>query len=131
MGEMRILLVDDSREFRRAASKFLSACPDVTVVGEAASGEEALNLASQLQPDAILMDLIMEEMNGLVATWHLKTGADAPLILLLSLHDNPEYRALAYSVGADGYVPKSNFCTELLPTLRNLARLRQPAPEDL
>ncbi len=117
---MRILLVDDETLFSDAAEHFLSAEPGLVIVGRAASGREAIRLVNELHPDLVLMDLAMSEMNGLEATRYIKTQPNAPRIIILSLHCEDEYREAAKSVGADGFVSKLEFGTELLPLIRSL-----------
>ena len=65
---IRVLVVDDHRAFRAACSKSLAAIPGIDVVGEAADGDEAVRLAVQLQPDVVLMDVVMPILNGVEAT---------------------------------------------------------------
>jgi DNA-binding NarL/FixJ family response regulator len=117
---MRILLVDDSPEFLEAVAHFLATEPEIEVVGRASSGRSALEQVSRLQPDLVLMDLAMPEMNGLEATRRIKSQPDTPCVVILTLHDNFEYRAQAAAVHADGFVPKSELGTQLLPLIHGL-----------
>lgn len=123
---MRLLLVDDNHEFLEAAERFLMAYPEIEIAGKAHSGEEALLLADQLQPDLILMDIAMPEMNGLEATRKIKTKSRAPRIIILTLYDNPEYRAVSEQIQADGFVTKSEMTRLLLPLIREI--FTQPTP---
>jgi DNA-binding NarL/FixJ family response regulator len=75
---------------------------------------------TQLQPDLVLMDVAMPNMNGLEATRRIKTQADAPHVVILTLHDTPEYRAAAEAVGADNFVSKAEFNAQMLPLIRTL-----------
>jgi len=120
MAFIRTLLVDDSSEFLEAASRFLSSDPQIEIVGATASGEEALQKVSLLNPDLVLMDLAMPGLNGLEATRQLKNQPDAPRVVLLTLHDNHEYRKASEDVQADGFVPKSEFGVKLLPLIHTL-----------
>jgi DNA-binding NarL/FixJ family response regulator len=117
MELIRTLLVDDSPEFLDAAGRFLAADPDIEVVGSAISGIEAIEQVSLVKPDLILMDLAMPGINGLETTRRLKAEPGAPRIIILTLHDNPEYRAASESVNADGFIAKSDFGAELLPLI--------------
>lgn len=128
---VRILLVDDSPEFLESAARFLSADSQVEVVGCALSGREALEQVALLQPDLVLMDLALPDMHGLEATRHIKVQAGAPHVVILTLYDNPEYRTAAKAVGADGFVAKSEFGTQLLPLLHRLCNDGAPtAPQE-
>jgi len=106
----RILLVDDSEEFLDSATHFLTADPTIEIVGRASSGRGALEQVPVLKPDLVLMDLNMPEMNGL----------DGPRVIILTLHDNPEYRAAAEAVQADGFVAKTELGLQLLPLIQEL-----------
>lgn len=114
MKPRRVLLVDDNAGFLKTASRFLAAHPEVEIVGRAFSGREALGLVTHLHPDLVLMDLAMPEMGGLEATREIKAQPGAPRVVILTLHDNREYRAAAKAVGADGFISKSEFGAQLL-----------------
>ncbi len=120
MSRIRVLLVDDNPGFLKSASMLLSTDPRITVVGVAHSGAEALVKNERLAPDLVLMDLVMPEMNGLEATRQIKIGESPPLIIILTLYDNAEYRNAAMTVGADGFVAKSEAGTQLHPLIREL-----------
>jgi DNA-binding NarL/FixJ family response regulator len=115
-----VLLVDDSPIFLEQLQAWLSRQDGVDVVGCARSGAEAVALAAELQPEVVLMDVAMPEMNGFQATRHLKRMAKAPAVLILTLE--PSYRAAAVAAGAEGFVCKTDFETELLPSLSRLQR---------
>jgi len=116
----RVLLVDDSAEFLDSASHFLNTDPRIEIVGRAYSGKGALEQVPVLKPDLVLMDLTMPEMNGLEATRALKSQPDGPRVIILTLHDNPEYRAAAEAVRADGFVTKTELDFQLLPMINRL-----------
>jgi DNA-binding NarL/FixJ family response regulator len=126
MSFCRTLLVDDSSSFLRAAEDFLSTEPGIEVVGRAFSGRDAVALADQLHPDLVIMDLNMPEMNGLEATRLLKVQPNRPRVVILTLHDIPDYRAAAREAGADGFLPKPDFGTKLVPLIRDLVPLPGP-----
>jgi DNA-binding NarL/FixJ family response regulator len=115
-----VLLVDDSPIFLEHLRAWLSRQDGVDIVGCARSGAEAVALASELQPEVVLMDVAMPEMSGFQAARHLKLLANAPAVLILTLE--PAYRAAAVAAGAEGFLCKSNFEDELLPMLRRLRR---------
>ncbi|MEM2126059.1 MAG: response regulator transcription factor [Candidatus Methanosuratincola sp.] len=118
MQLIRTLLVDDSPEFLDAAERFLSSDPNIEIVGSALSGKEAIEQIAALNPDLVLMDLAMPGINGLETTRRIKAEPEAPRVIILTLHDNPEYRAASESVNADGFVAKSDFGVELIPLIR-------------
>jgi DNA-binding NarL/FixJ family response regulator len=120
MPPRRVLLVDDNQDFLESAANFLASDPEIEIVGRASSGRCALEQVPVLKPDLVVMDLTMPEMNGLEATRRLKSQPDGPRVIILTLHDNPEYRAAAQEVQADGFVAKSELGLELLPLIREL-----------
>jgi DNA-binding NarL/FixJ family response regulator len=120
MPARRVLLVDDNAEFLDSAAHFLNTDPRIEIVGRACSGRGALEQVPLLKPDLVLMDLSMPEMNGLEATRALKEQGDDPRIIILTLHDNPEYRAAAAAVRADGFVTKTDLDLQLLPMIHQL-----------
>lgn len=114
---LRILLVDDSPEFLESAARWLDTDPRIEVAGRMLSGRAVVEQVSRLRPDLVLMDIAMPDVTGLEATRLLKMLPDPPSIVILTLHDTPEYRAAARAVGADGFVNKIEFATQLLPLL--------------
>ncbi len=120
MANIRTLLVDDSPDFLESAARFLSADPFIGIVGCALSGREAIQETDRLHPDLVLMDLGMPGINGLEATYCIRSQPDAPRVVILTLYDNAEYRAAAQEAGADGYVVKSEFGVELIPLIHSL-----------
>lgn len=120
MASFRILLVDDSPDFLKSAARFLAIDPQVMVVGYALSVHDALEHMSQLCPDLVLMDIAMPHMNGLEATRSIKAQPGAPRVVILTQYDTAAYRAAALAVGADGFIPKSEFGVQVLPLIRTL-----------
>lgn len=120
MRLIRTLLVDDSSEFIEAAQRFLAPETNVEIIGQAHSGQDAVEAATKLEPDLILMDLSMPGMNGLEATRQIKALPDPPQVIILTIYDNPEYRTAAQAVEADGFVTKSEFGSELLPLIQKI-----------
>ena len=120
MTSVHTLLVDDSPEFLGAAARFLATDPQIEIVGYALSARQAIEEVTRLRPDLVLMDVAMPEMNGFVATRQIKERPNPPRVIVLTLYDNDEYRAQAKSAGADGFVAKSEFGTQLLPLIHAL-----------
>ena len=118
----RILLADDHAVLRAGLRLLLEKQPDFEVVGEAGNGDEALKLATTLQPDVILLDLNMPEMDGLTAIPKLHEQSPHSRILILTMHDDANYLKQALHSGAAGYVLKQAVDTELLLALRAVLR---------
>lgn len=117
---LRILLVDDSRDFLVAFSRFLSTLDNVEVVGQAFGGLDALTQAATLQPDLILLDITMPVFNGLEVAKCIHEWPHAPRIVFLSMHNNSAYRDAAAETGAVGYVNKDEVTDALPPIIERL-----------
>jgi len=117
------LLVDDNVEFLDAATRFLSTERHVQIVGRAHSPSEAMAKVKLFKPELVLMDIALSDCSGLKITRTLKTQPEAPHVVILTLHDNAEYRAAAIAARADGFVSKSDFGEQLLPMIRTLFKL--------
>jgi DNA-binding NarL/FixJ family response regulator len=121
METIRVLIVDDHALFRDGVSAILKAAPDVEVVGEAASGQEALQQAEAVSPDVILMDIQMPDMTGLEATKRiLQKAPDVGVIMITMLEDDDSLFA-AMRAGARGYVLKGADKVEMLRSVRAVA----------
>ncbi|MDD5479049.1 response regulator transcription factor [Rhodoferax sp.] len=118
---LRILLVDDNQTFLTAVRQCLAMLLEAEVVGQARSGAEALRKAQTLQPDLVLLDIVMPHMTGLEVAAQLATLPHAPKVLFLSLHDNDAYRTAARELGAVALVGKANFVADLMPIVTALA----------
>lgn len=112
--QARLLLADDHAVLRTGLRLLLNSQEGLEVVGEASTGVETLSLARELQPDLILLDLSMPGMNGLEALPALRRLAPKSRILILTMHDDPQYLRRALSNGAAGYVLKKAADVELL-----------------
>src|SRR5712691_13339720 len=91
MKRIRILLVDDHAVVRQGFKMILSAQPDMQIVGEAGNGREAVELAEKLQPDVVVMDVAMPELNGIEATRRLVSSSPRTRVLALSMHKDSVY----------------------------------------
>jgi two-component system NarL family response regulator len=103
---IRVLIVDDHPMVAEGIQSILESYDEITVVGTLSSGQDAVAQADELAPDVILMDLNMPEMGGLSATEIILERLPETRILILSMHDSPEYISTALSHGAKGYVLK-------------------------
>lgn len=111
---LRILLVDDHRIFREALRGLLERLPDILVVGEAGSGEEAIALARELSPDIVCMDIGMPGINGIEATRELRAACPDVKVIALSTHADHVYVMDMMAAGASAYVTKAEGGKELL-----------------
>ena len=118
---VRVLLVDDNHTFLGAVRHFLLLLPQVEVVGEAHDGKSAVQLAAQVEPDLVLLDIVMPEMNGLEVAAALNRFAKPPHIVFLSMHDSASYRTAARELGALGYIGKGDFVVDLVPLIDRLS----------
>lgn len=120
MQPIRILLVDDSPDFIESAARFLSADPKFQIAGQASSGKEALDVVKTVKPHLVLMDWAMPEMPGPVAMRRIKSESPDIRVIVLTMYDLPEYRAIAKLAYADGFVAKSDFGEKLVPLINKL-----------
>ncbi len=118
---IRVLLVDDHGVFRLGLRALLDRAPELTVVGEASSGREALAQAAALKPDVIVMDVSMAEMDGAEATRRLVASGSPARVLALTMHDEREYLIPLLEAGARGYVVKSAAETDLIAAINAVA----------
>jgi DNA-binding NarL/FixJ family response regulator len=119
---LRILLADDHPIFRHGLRGLLEDVPDVQVVGEATSGEEAVDQAGALAPDLVLMDVKMPGMNGIEASRRLQAICPAARILILTMFEDDATVFAALRAGARGYVLKDADREDLLRAIRAVAR---------
>jgi DNA-binding NarL/FixJ family response regulator len=119
---IRVLLVDDHAVVRAGLKAVLGAAPDVDVVGEASDGAIALDLVTRLTPDVVVMDLTMEEMDGIATTRALLERESPPKVLVLTMHAEEEYLIPVLEAGASGYLMKSAADRQLLDAVRTVAR---------
>ena len=117
-----VLIVDDHEMVRRGARSYLDAQPDIIVVGEAASGTQAVDAAREAVPDVVLMDLVMPDMDGIEATRLIKmTSPRTQIIVLTSFHDD-QHVFPALKAGAFSYLLKDVKAGELAEAIRRAAR---------
>lgn len=118
---IRIMLVDDQVIVREGLSAMLGVEDDISVVGQAGGGAEALRLVPQIKPDVILMDVRMPGMDGLTALDQLKSLYPTLSVIMVTLYDDPDYLYRAVSAGAAGYILKDASRAELLSAVRTVA----------
>jgi DNA-binding NarL/FixJ family response regulator len=118
----RILLADDHSVVRRGFKLILDSQDDMEVVGEAANGREAVQLAEQLQPDLVVMDVSMPELNGIEATRRIAEVSTRTRVLALSMHKDSVYVREILRAGAKGYLLKDAADHDLLSAIRAVSR---------
>jgi DNA-binding NarL/FixJ family response regulator len=111
---IRVLVADDSDDFREGLRAMLEAVPDLEVVGEAATGDAALTLTAHLQPDVVLMDLRMPVCNGIEATRSIAASSPHIGVLVLTMFEADDSVLAAMRAGARGYILKGAPKAELL-----------------
>ena len=126
MTAIRIVLVDDNIWYRASLAALLAQWPYVCVVAETDNGAQALEMAAQLRPDLLLVDVVMPEMSGIELTCRLKALCHPPRVLVLTMHALPGYRAAALEAGADDFLAKDQVIVTLAPTIYQLFPGRSP-----
>lgn len=119
-----ILIVDDHDQVRASLKNWLGATFPNHEFIEAASGEEAVVMSRENEPVLVLMDIALPEMNGIEATRQIKTARPATQVVMLTIHDEPDYRRDAEAAGACAFVGKGRAHSCLVPVLK---RLLEPA----
>jgi two-component system response regulator NreC len=119
---LRLLITDDHGVLRAGLRALLNNEPDLEVVGEAASGEEALHLAGELQPDVVLMDISLPGVDGIETTQRLMELQPGIRVLILTFHEDECLLEGAISAGAAGYILKRAVESELINAIRAVSR---------
>jgi len=118
MKKVRVLLAEDHVVVREAICRFLESESDLTVVGQAGDGEEAVELARQLEPDVVVMDIAMPKLNGIKSTKLIKTYNPSTAVLVLTAYDYDQYIFPLLEAGACGYLLKDVSGRELIEAIR-------------
>jgi DNA-binding NarL/FixJ family response regulator len=119
---IRILLADDHEVVRRGFRMLLAAQPDMEVVGEASNGREAAERAAELQPEIVVMDVSMPELNGIEATRRIARDCPKVRVLALSMHKDAVYVREILRAGARGYLLKDCGEKELITAVRGISQ---------
>jgi DNA-binding NarL/FixJ family response regulator len=119
---IRLLVADDEQMVREGLRMVLALERDMAVVGEAANGQAALDLAAAICPDVVIMDLEMPGMDGITATAALRSVAAHSAVVMLSIHNDVLSRERAFAAGAAAYVDKDARPERLLEAIRSAAR---------
>jgi DNA-binding NarL/FixJ family response regulator len=124
MSAVSILIVDDHAMVRKGLRLVLEAHPDLAVVGEAGTMQEAIDVAAREMPNVITLDLTMPGPTGMVSMDRLRAAAPSAKIIVVTMHDDPAYVRSAIAMGAVGYINKSAADTELIHAIRAVMRGR-------
>jgi DNA-binding NarL/FixJ family response regulator len=116
----RLIIADDHELARTGLRGMLTGEPDLEIVGEAATGQQAVGLCRRLRPDLALMDVRMPDLDGLAATREIKRESPGTAVVMVTMHENPEYLLEALRAGAAGYVLKDATHAEVLKTVRRV-----------
>jgi DNA-binding NarL/FixJ family response regulator len=120
MQKITILVADDHTLIREMWTMTLNSNPDFNVIAETGSGEEAVELARQLKPEIVLMDINLPGMNGIEATQQIRKCSPGSKILAISLHTHPMYARKIMRMGAMGYVCKCSSSSEMFTAIREI-----------
>ena len=118
MEKIKVLVVDDHAIMRDGIRAMLGVLDDIEVTGEAAEGKAALDQVQALDPDVVIMDIAMPDMDGIEATRRIRKKNPRTKVLVLTQHDNKEYILSAIKAGASGYVPKRALGSDLVTAVR-------------
>ena len=119
---IRVLLADDHALMRAGLRALLTSVPDIEVVGEVSTGREAERQVLQLNPDVVLMDVAMPDLNGIDAARAIHLKRPAMRIVMLSMHATAEYVYRAFEAGASGYLLKEAAVEEVITAVRTVHR---------
>jgi DNA-binding NarL/FixJ family response regulator len=119
--KIRVFLADDHAVVRQGFRLILDAEPDMEIVGEAGNGREAVQMAETLNPDVVVMDVAMPELNGIEATRRLLQSAPRTRVLALSMHKDSVYVREILRAGARGYLLKDSIDRDLVAAVRAVA----------
>lgn len=125
MCPIRVVLADDHPVVRRGIRDMLERVEDISIVGEAANGEEALHLVNQFNPDVLLLDMEMPGLKGMDVAQQLKQSGSKVRILALSAHDDLSYIRELIDSGASGYLVKEEAPETIIDAVRGVARGEQ------
>lgn len=122
MEKIRVLLADDHTVVRQGLRALLEAEPDISVVGEADDGRQAVQLAKKLSPEVVVMDIAMPNLNGLEATRQISRDVPTAKLLVLSSYNDDEYVTQVIKAGAKGYLLKQTAATDLIKAVREVRK---------
>ncbi len=118
MGKIKLLLVDDHEVVRTGLKMLIESQEDMEIAGEASNGQQAFQLAQQIHPDVIVMDITLPDISGIEVTRKIKQNHPEIAIVALTIHDDEEYFFEMLHAGASGYVPKRAAPEDLITAIR-------------
>jgi DNA-binding NarL/FixJ family response regulator len=118
----RVVLAEDNEAVRQGIRRLLNKAPDITVVGEATDGLEALKMVHELGPDILLLDVEMPHLSGIEVARRLRKERKRPMILVLSAYDDPQYKVAMLAHGASAYLLKDEAPAQIVEAVRGLTR---------
>lgn len=121
MDPIRVLIVDDHTIFREGLASLLSTAPGIEVAGQAGSGEEAVELANDIEPQVILMDIVLPGLSGVAATQRILSRNPGIRVIMLTMLEDDETLFAAICAGARGYLLKGTGKVEALQTIETVA----------
>jgi two-component system, NarL family, response regulator DesR len=124
---VRVLLADDNARFRGVLLRLLERDPDIVVVAEAGDGAEAVEMAEDVRPDVVLMDVSMPGLDGLEATYALKAQLPDVTVLMLSVGDKEQEIAAGLAGGASEYLVKGGPAREIVDAIKRYGPVSGPA----
>jgi two-component system response regulator NreC len=122
MPKTRIMLADDHTLFRQGIRTLISVESDMEVIGEAATGSDAVEKANEIKPDVVLMDIGMPGLSSFEATRQIKKNRPETKVLFLTMYDDEDYLVEGMEVGASGYVLKDSPAQQLVAAIREVCR---------
>lgn len=117
MPEIHLLLVDDHEIVRTGLSMLLESESDIKIIGQASNGLQALEMAAQLHPDVVIMDITLPDISGIEVTRRLKAQNPEIAVVALTIHEDQQYFFEMLQAGADGYVPKRAASDDLIKAI--------------
>lgn len=121
-NQIKLLLADDHTLFREGLKQVLEIQDDIVIIGEAKNGNEAIELCRKHQPDIVLMDIDMPEMNGIEATKIMKQECEEINIIILTMYDDDNHIFEAIKEGANGYILKGSSIEKLISTIKAVSK---------
>lgn len=119
---IKVFIVDDHPLVRKGVTVCLSRHKDIKIIGETGDAREVVSMANDLRPDVVMMDIGMPHMNGVTVTAQLLRELPQTRVLILSIHENPEYLHQAMEAGAHGYILKGIPCADMISAVQTVNR---------